>query len=138
VNEKDPIPRGGRESLQEKASPLAGRQKRTIEGSGPVSKVKDVMHVASESCGEIPCLPPPGTCMENTRRKSTVTDLQKASFRGKRGNDGQNRLVESHQCSTPDGVKDSLMHSHIGLRHRPKSCDICHACNLATVVSPCV
>jgi hypothetical protein len=35
-------------------------------------------------------------------------------------------------------VKDNMVHSPAGLRHCPKPRDICHACNLATVVFPCV
>jgi hypothetical protein len=52
------------------------------------------------------------------------------------GNDGQDRLVESHCCSALDGVKDSSVPTPVGLCHCPKSRDICHTCNLATVVSP--
>jgi hypothetical protein len=59
-------------------------------------------------------------------------------YRGRHGNDGQDRLVESHRCSMPGGVKDNSVPSPAGLRHRPKSCDIYHACNLATMVSPWV
>jgi hypothetical protein len=71
-----PLCREGR--LQVKISPLAGRKKRMREGSGPVPKNKTSRHVASGSHGEISCHPP-GTRMEDARRKSTTTDLQKES-----------------------------------------------------------
>jgi hypothetical protein len=95
VHKKDPIPSGGRESLQGKASPLAGRKRRTREGLGHVPKVKDAMHVARESRGEIPCLP-----QERAWRTRDGSPLRQTCrrhhYHSRRGNDGQDQLVESH------------------------------------------
>jgi hypothetical protein len=79
----------------------------------------------------------PRECAWRTRDGSPLRrTCRRHHYHGRCGNDGQYRLVESHRCSTPGGVKDNSGPSPIGLCHRPKSCDIYHACNLTTVVSP--
>jgi hypothetical protein len=133
---KKALPPGGEKgSIQEKAPPLAGRKERMGEGSRYLPRVDDARHMVGISRGEISYLLL-GTHMEDARRYSTTADLQMTSLPRQGGNDGQDRLVVSHQCSAPDGLKDSMLHSPAGLRHLPRLRDICLACSSAIVVSP--
>jgi hypothetical protein len=59
---KDPRPSG-----DEKAPPLAGREKRMGEASGRLPRVKAARHMARVSRGEISCLLP-GTCMKDAQQ----------------------------------------------------------------------
>jgi hypothetical protein len=94
-------------------------------------------HVVSESHEDLPYHP-----QEIAWRTRAGSPLQRTCrrhhYRGRHSNDEQDQLIEYHRRSTPGRVKDSSRPSPVGLRHRPKSSDICHACNLATVVSPWV
>jgi hypothetical protein len=57
-------------------------------------------------------------------------------YRARGGNDGLDRLVKSHGATRQMERKDNSEPSPAGLRHHTESCDICHACGLAIVVSP--
>jgi hypothetical protein len=92
-------------------------------------------HVASESHEDLPYHPQ--EIAWRTRAGSPLRrTCRRHHYRSRHSNDKQDQLVEYHRRSTPGRVKDSSRPSPVGLRHRPKSSDICHACNLATVVSP--
>jgi hypothetical protein len=135
LHRKDPRPSWDEEAYKRRNLPLLG-------GRSVREKARDVSRESKRPgtwqkripSGDL--LSPPGTCMEDARRKSTTADLQKDHYHDRRGNDRQGRLVESHWCSVLGGVKDNTVRSPAGLCYCPKSRDICHACNLASVVSP--
>jgi hypothetical protein len=104
---------------------------------GTCPKDKTSRHVVSESHKDLPVTP---TARDHAWRMRNGSPLRRTCrrqhYRDKCGNDGQDRLVESHRCSAPGGVKYCSEPSPAGLRHHPKLSDICHTCNLATVVPP--
>jgi hypothetical protein len=132
---KDPRPSGEEEAYERRNLPLPG-------GRSIREKARDVSR-ESKWPGTWRAYPVRGSpvfareCAWRTRGGSPLPwTCRRHHYRGRRGNDRQDRLVESHRRSAPSGVKDSMVHSPVGLHHRPKSRDICHACNLAIVVSP--
>jgi hypothetical protein len=83
-------------SFEVKTSPLAGRKWSTREGSGSVSKDKTSRHVASISHGAISCHP-----LGPRARSPLRWTCRRPHYHGWRGNDGQDRLVESFACKLP-------------------------------------
>jgi hypothetical protein len=148
---RTPLPLVGREAYSIRNPSLAGKRRLTREGISP-SREKEAckrrLGIAPEK-SRMPC-----TWQPNPMKRSLVSPRAHAwrtrggsplprtcrrhHYCGTRGNDGQDRLVEFHQRSASDGVKYSMVYSPVGLRNHPKLCDICRACNLATVGSPCV
>jgi hypothetical protein len=97
----------GEGSLQEKVSLLPGREWRTIEGLRLVLLDKAPGCVARGSCQDLYVTPQ--RCTWETRGGSPRRRAcRRHHYRARGGNDGLDRLVKSHQHSTPDGAKGQL------------------------------
>jgi hypothetical protein len=148
VLEKDPIPSGGRrltkegsfhgrreESIREKAPPFVGRKEGTRRlGIAPESQGCQARGRAYAT-GRSPI-----SSQEHTWRMHgsnlLLRTCRRHHYRGRRSNDGQDRLVVSHQCSMQDSLKDNSVHSPAGLLHLPRPHDTCLAYRPTTVLSP--
>jgi hypothetical protein len=92
------------------------------EGSGHLPKVKDASTWQTYPIGRSPVSSQ--KCAWRTRGGSPLPwNCRRHHYRGKSGNDGQDRLVLSHRCSVPDGLKDNTERSPVGLCHRPRPRD---------------
>jgi hypothetical protein len=94
-------------SLQEKASPLAGRKWHAREGSGLVPMNKTSGRVASRSFQDL-CVTPRERAWGTRGGSPLRRTCRRHHYHARRSNDGLDHLVKTHRRSAPDGARRQL------------------------------